>query len=1039
MNLSKLAVDRPVTIAMFMLVVVLLGVISLSRLPIDLLPEIEVPVAIVSTSYSGVGPQEMENLITKPLEGAVATVSNIESINSISSQGVSIVIAQFKFGTDMDFAALEMREKVDLIKGALPQDASEPMVLKIDPNATPILQLSLTNGGDLASLQVIAEDTIAPRLERLDGVASVNISGGYTNQIQVKVNQLKLESYGLSIGQLAQLVGASNLNLPGGTVTRGEQELTIRTMGEFTSIQEIQEMPITLPTGGIIKLSDLAEVEMAPKDIDSISRVNGKNSINISIQKQSGTNTVQVANIINKEIEKLQQEFTDIEFNTILDQSVFINQSISNVFKNAIVGAVLAIAILYLFLRNIRTTLIIGTSIPISIVATFILLYFSDITLNLMTLGGLALGVGMLVDNAIVVLENIYRLRTEGYSRKEAAIAGASEVSMAVTASTLTTIAVFVPIVFVGGLVSTIFRELAMTVTLSLVASLVVALTLIPMLSSKILKVTHADGKRKEGKENKLDAVYNAFDRTFKSVEERYKKILKWSLTHRKKTVFLSILIFIGSMSTIFFVGAEFFPATDEGQVNINVSLPVGSGLEETNKVLLEIEELFSNIEEADVVFSSVGSGGMMGTGGGDQGSVTLSLVPLAERSRSSKEISDEIRSLVKDIPGAEIKIGESSMMMMGLGGDPISISIKGDDLEKLEEISQDFKKIVEEVEGTREVTTSLSEGTPELQVTIDKYNAATYGLTTAQVANAIRNAASGVTATRYKYEGNEIDVVIKGEELVTESLSNLEQVGIPTATGGVIPLKEIANLSVERGPVQINREGQQRVVTVSGQISDRDLRSVTEDIEVSLKNYYLPQGYSYELGGQNKELNDAFTDLSMALLLAVILIYMVMAAQFESLIHPFTIILSVPLAFSGGLLGLFITRRSMSVPALIGVIILAGVVVNNAIVLVDYINTLRKNGKDRDEAVVIAGPVRLRPILMTTLTTVLGLVPLALGIGEGAEVQAPMATVVIGGLTLSTLLTLVLIPVVYTLIDDFSYKVKTKLAGIKKVATGNK
>ncbi len=1040
MNLSKIAVERPVTIAMLMLVIVLLGTISLTRLPLDLLPKIEVPVAIVTSSYSGVGPYEMENLITRPLEGAIATVGNIDTINSISAQGQSIVVALFDFGTDMDFATLEMREKVDMVKGMLPEDASDPMVLKIDPNATPILQLSLSHQGDLASLQTLAEDTIQSRLERIEGVASADIFGGHTNQIQIRVNEGILESYGLDINQLSQLVGAANLNLPGGTVDRGMQELAIRTMGEFKSIEEIEEIPIPLSTGAIIQLKDVAEVEMAPKDINSIFRVNGQESINVSVQKQSGVNTVQVANSINRELEKLKSDYPNIQIETVFDQSIFINKAIENVFKNAIFGALLAIGILYLFLRNIRTTLIIGTSIPISIIATFILLYFNDITLNLMTLGGLALGVGMLVDNAIVVLENIYRLRSEGHPRKEAAILGASEVSMAVSASTLTTIAVFIPIVFVGGMVSTIFKELAITVTLSLVASLLVAITLIPMLSSKILRVSYSDGERKEGKKKRFDIVYDSFDRILNKVDKSYRELLAWSLDNRRRVLIVAGLVFLASLTSAFFVGAEFFPATDEGQIMVNVSLPAGAELHETNETLWEIEEALADIEELDIIFSSVGSGGMIDIGGSQssQGYIHLGLKPLSERRRNAKAISDEIRELVRDIPGAEINVAESSMMMMGLGGDPVSISIKGDDLDTLEEIALDFKALIERVEGTREVSTSFSEGTPEVQLIVDKYQASTYGLTTAQIANTIRSMAGGVTATRYKYEGNEIDVIIKGEDYITESLSSLGQIGIPTPMGGTIPLNEVAVIHVEKGPIQIMREGQQRIVSVSSQIADRDLRSISEDIDSLLKEYSLPQGYFYDFGGQNEELTEAISDLLLALLLAVILIYMVMAAQFESLVHPFIIILSVPLAFSGGLFGLFITRRTINVPSMIGVIILAGIVVNNGIVLVDYINYLRKSGKERDEAIVTAGPVRLRPILMTTLTTVLGLVPLAIGIGEGAEVQAPMATVVISGLVLSTLLTLVVIPVVYTIIDDFSDRVKERFRERKKLRAEN-
>ncbi|MDR5658685.1 efflux RND transporter permease subunit [Serpentinicella sp. ANB-PHB4] len=1026
MNLSKLAVKRPVTILMMVLVVVLLGSISLSRLPMDLLPEIEVPVAIVNTSYSGAGPHEIENMVTRPIESAVATVDSIESVHSISSEGNSIIIAQFDFGTDMDFATLEMREKVDLVKGFLPDGTTDPMVMKIDPNAAPIVELSITGGNDLAAVQNLSEDIIKPRLERIEGVASVDVSGGYSNVVEINVNQQSLEGYGLNMTQLTQLVGASNLNLPGGNVTRGDQSLAIRTMGEFNSVEEIRDMPITLPTGGIIKLDDIADVNITLGDLNSVSRTNGQDSINVAIQKQSGTNTVQVARLIHSEIEALQSEYTNINIITVFDQSFFITEAIDNVFKNAIFGALLAVLILYLFLRNIGTTLIIGTSIPVSVVATFILLYFNGITLNLMTLGGLALGIGMLVDNAIVVLENIYRFRTEGHSKTEAAVKGASEVAMAVTASTLTTVAVFIPIVFVEGITSIIFKELALTVTLSLTASLIVSLTLIPMLSSKILKDENIVNNQKE-KRKRFSVIFNAFDKFFSAVENRYKKVLSWSLVYRKSTVFIAVLVFLSSMGSIFLIGAEFFPPIDEGQINIDVNLPLGSQQHQVNEVILEIEEEIESINYVDTVFSGINAGGGFNMGGNvnNRGRMTLTLVPMSERSKSTGEVAEEVRGMVRDIPGAEISVYEASDMMMGIGGDPVSISVKGESLETLEMITQDFRSLIEGVDGTSEVSTSFSEGTPEVRVYVNKNQAANYGLTAAQIGNEIRNATSGITATRFNYGGAEIDVVIRGMDNASESLSKLQQVGIPTPMGGNVPLDIVSNIQIERGPIQITREDQQRVVTVSSQITDRDLRSVTSDIEREIEKYDMPDGYFYEFGGQNEELDKAISDLMLAFILAVVLIYMVLAAQFESLVHPFTIILSVPLAFSGGLLGLLVTGRTLNVPALIGVIILAGIVVNNAIVLVDYINTLRKEGKERTDAIISAGPVRLRPILMTTLTTALGLFPLALGIGEGAEVQAPMATVVIGGLILSTLLTLVLIPVVYTLIDDLSIKMR--------------
>ena len=1031
MNLSNLAVKRPVMITMIVLVIVLLGAISLNRLPIDLFPEIELPIAVVFTSYTEAGPQEVENLVTKPIEGAIAAAGNIDTVNSITSQGNSIIIAQFNTGTDMDFAALDMREKIDMVKGFLPDDASEPMVLKIDPNIMPIMQISISTDGDLAELQSLAEDTFSQRFERLEGVASVSVGGSFVKEVEIAVEQDSLSSYGLSINQLAQVIGAGNINLSGGSVDKGTQKLSVRVVGEFSTIDEIKDMPITLATGEVIKLSDVAAVKLTNKDISTISRTNGKDSISISIQKQSGKNTVQAANLVNEEIESLKGDYPNIDIDVILDGSTMIRDSINNVAKNAIIGSILAIVILYIFLKNIRTTLIIGAAIPISLIASFTLLYVNKITLNMMTLGGLALAVGMLVDSAIVVLENIYRFKTEGYSGEEAAIKGASEVGMAITASTLTTIAVFIPIVFMEGMIGPIFKDFALTVTLSLSASLLVSLTLIPVLSSKML--TGDEGKEVTGqKKRKLQFLYNIFDNIFAKIENAYKKLLAISLQRRMVTIIISVVIFAVSMASLFGVAMEFIPAMDEGAISIGIDMPLGTKIEKADKLAGVVEEKLATIDEIDVIFTNIGSSGidiMMGSslGGDNSGNISVRLVKLRDRKKSTAKVAEEIRTLMKDVPGAEISVKEtSSLDIMGFST-PVSVNIKGSELEVLEKISDDFKQIIESVEGTREVKTSLSEAIPEIEVLINKDIAATYGLTTAQVASAVRGAATGVTVTRYKDEGKEIDVVIKASGDVTDNLSNFEQLSITTPFGINIPLGQVADLSVVRGPVQIYREQQERMVTVTGQIIDRDLGSVTSDVDKKLQEYEMPRGYDYNIGGERKEMVEAFEQLLLALALAVVLIYMVMAAQFESLVYPFIIMFTLPLAFSGGALALFITGKTLGVTALIGAIILAGIVVNNGIVLVDYINVLRKEGKERLEAVTIAGPIRLRPILMTTLTTILGLVPLALEIGEGAELQSPMAIVVIGGLTLSTILTLVFVPVLYTVFDDISDSLRSR------------
>lgn len=1032
MSLPSISVKRPVTIVMITLIVMILGGVSLSRMPIDLLPEMEIPYAVVSTNYSGVGPQEIEKLITKPLEESVGTVGNIKSISSVSSEGNSIVIAEFNYGTDMDFASLEMREKIDLVKGFLPEDASSPMVMKIDPNSQPIIQLTISNGGDIAKLQTIAEDSIKPRLERLDGVASITVSGGYEQQVQINVNQEKMRGYGLTIDYLSKILAGENLNMPGGEVKKGKQQLTIRTIGEFQSIEEIKNLLISLPSGDSVFLSDIAEVSLANKEVESIARTNGKNSINISVQKQSGKNTVKVAKLVNEEIEKLKKDYPNIKINTVMDQSEYIQKSIDNVAGNAVIGGLLAVLILYFFLRNLRTTFIIGTAIPISIIATFILIYFSGVTINLMTLGGLALGVGMLVDNSIVVLENIYRFRQEGHSRKEAAEIGAKEVTMAITASTLTTVAVFLPIVFVEGITATIFKQLALTVTMSLMASLVVSLTLVPMLSSKLLSIDTGEKRKAKGVLKIFSFIFDGFESVFMKIENGYKNLLKKALNHRVRTIIIAFVIFAVSMASIATVGAEFFPTMDQGEFSVSISLPEGSELKDTDAIVSEVESKLQNLNEIKTIFSKVGSGGGMSLNGNktNTASISVLLKDKKDRNRSAAEVADEVRELIKDIPGAEKSVTVASTFSMGgsSGGAPVSINIKGDDLKTLKKVGDDFKNIVESVEGTREVKSSVEDGVPEVQINIDRKNAAQYGLTAAQIASSVKSNITGATATRYKLDGNEINVVIKGDESFKESIANLEQTSLQSPTGTLVPLSQVAKITIDKGPSVINRSGQVRNITVTSQIIGRDLNSISKDIEAKLSQYHLPEGYSYELGGENKELNDALKDLSMALALAVILVFMILASQFESLLHPFTIMLSVPLAFSGGALGLFLTGKALSVPAFIGVIMLAGIVVNNAIVLVDYINIRRNHGEERNEAIVNAGPIRLRPILMTTLTTVLGLVPLALGIGEGAEAQAPMAIVVIGGLMLSTLLTLVFIPVVYTLFDDLTNKFKRKV-----------
>lgn len=1028
MKLAETSVKRPVTIIMTVLIVILLGTVSLTRLPIDLFPEFELPMAIVMTEYSGVGPQEIEKLITNPIEGAVSSTENIDIVTSTTTEGTSIVMASFKTGTDMNFATLQMREKVDMIKFALPEGAGSPMVLKIDISMMPIMQLTMSSANvDLAQLQALAEDEIKPRIERVKGVASVSISGGYENEVKIKTHQEKMQGYGLSINTLSSILAAENLNSPAGEVKKGNQDLTIRTTGEFQTLEEIENLLIPLNTGGQVRLKDIADVELGHTDVTAISRTNGLQSVSIAIQKQSGVNTVAVAEDITKAIGELKAEFPELTLDTVYDESVYIKETINTVFKEALLAGILAIGILFVFFHNLRTTFITATAIPIAVMATFACLYFMDVSINMMTLGGLSLAMGRLVDDNIVALENIYRFREAGHSKFDAAIKGVSEVGMAITASTLTTVAVFLPIVFVEGLTATLFRDLALTVGISLGASLLVSLTLVPALSAKIMKVGEIPVGRK-GLRGLFDGFGRGFDNGFGRIEKSYRRFLHYALGHRKTIVVGSILIFVLSGATTLFVGAEFMPSSDAGQMTVSVKLPDGAQLEDTDAAIAEVEKHLEGIEEVQTAFAQVGGGGLMSFGGasGNSGSITIQLVPLMERERSVDEVAEELRALTKDIPGAKIEVAVTDMMSMGTTT-PIDIAIKGDELDQLQQIATDIQAMVASVEGTREVKTSMGEGIPEVQVAIDREKASKYGLTAYQIANGLKGTLSGTTATRYRYEGKEINVVITGDDTFKQSLSNLEQTPITTPLGTDVPLSQIAEVTIERGPTAIERSGQARVVHVSSDIVGRDLVSVTNDIQAELNNYPLPNGYTYDMGGENEEMVKSFQDLGMALILAIVLVYMILAAQFESLIHPFTIIFSLPMGFSGGMLGLFITRSTISVPAFIGLILLTGIVVSNAIVLVDYINKRREMGDGREEAIENAGPIRLRPIMMTSLATALGLIPMAVGIGEGAETMAPMAIVVIFGMTLSTLSTLILVPVIYTINEDFKNFLKRK------------
>ncbi len=1023
MKLAEFAVRRPVTILMLMAIIAVLGWISLSRLPIDLYPDIEVPVIGVITTYPDAGPFEVENLVTRPMESAMATVNNVKNISSISSRSSSIVIAEFDWGINMDFASLDVREKVDQVRSYLPDEADAPLVVKFDPGTMPIMQLVLKGDRPAHELRYIAEDTVKNRLERLEGVASVDVTGGQEREIRVVLHPGLLAAHGISIDTVSQALRMASLNLPAGSIQDGGLEYTLRTVGEFTSVEEIRSVKVPTSGGGLVSLADIGEIIDGYKDITTISRYNGQPTIMLSIQKEAGSNTVKVAEAVRAAMERLNRELgSDLSLEIAMDTSVYIRESVSGVANNAVTGGLLAVAILLVFLRSIRPTLVIGVAIPISILAAFVLVYFSKTTLNLLSLGGLALGIGMLVDNSIVVLENIFRHRELGKKAREAAVIGTEEVGMAVTASTLTTVSVFVPVVFISGMTAEIFRDLALTVTFSLLASLLVALSLVPMLASQILGNSTFDAK--ESRVPLIRWMTQMSDR----MRQGYGRLVAWALRRRLATLGIAFAALILSLLLIPSVGMEFMPSMDQGTIAISVSMPRGTRLEDTDMIVRDIESYVATIPEVDTIASTVGSSGA------DRASVSVQLIPISERTRQTSEIVTQIHDFTAQIPGAEITVS-SDTLITGSFGQPIQLQLRGDDLAMLELVSQELIGALKEVEGTRQFTTSLDESSPEIQVQINRDKAAAQGISVAQIASTLRAAVSGTTVTKFRSEGKEIDVTVcLGEEWRGDPQA-VGNIPIPTLRGSLVPLKDVAALQYGTSPIQITRSGQSRTVSITGDVVDRPLNVVMEDVQKVVDNFPLPEGIIVEYGGEYSQMTESFGDLGQAMILGILLVYMILASQFESLVQPLIIMVTLPLAIVGVILGLLIGNCTFNVVSFVGAIILVGIVVNNAIVLIDYINQLRAQGMERNEAVVSAGEIRLRPILMTTLTTVLGLVPLALATGEGSEMGRPLAYTVIGGLTTSTLLTLIVVPVVYTLVDGLGRRIARLLGGSRKAA----
>jgi hydrophobic/amphiphilic exporter-1 (mainly G- bacteria), HAE1 family len=1028
MKLSSFAIRRPLTIFMIVSAMIIFGFISLPRMAVELLPELDLPYAAVVTSVDGGTPAEVEKLVTKPIEDSIGTVPNIKKISSTSVEGSSQVLVQFNWGTNIDKGVQDLRDKVDLVRGVLPDIAKSPRILKFDPNAQPIMNIALTGDNDPNKLKKLAEDNIQSALERVDGVASVGITGGQTREVDVVLDPDKMDAYGLTLDQIKQALASTNVSGSAGSVREGDNKLQIRVQGEYKEVSSIGETPVSLGNGGSILLKNIATVSDTYPPITQKTSYNGKPSVTLSVTKATGGNTIDVADGVKNELKVLQAKLpANAKMTVTFDSSTFIKDSIYTVGEHALIGGLFAVLILFLFLNSFRSMIIVSIVMPISVITTFTLMYFTGQSFNLISLSGLTLGMGSLVDFAVVILENIFRFRQRGFSVLDAAKQGSAQVGNAVMASALAQIAVFLPIVFTQGLASKLFGPLALAVVFSHIAALVVSLMIVPMLGSRWLTTIPDEALYHTGTYKGRNPVI-WFNIAFEKIAKGYGRLLHWALNHRKKVLFLTLALFVGSLALIPGIGMEFMPKMDQGQITISIKMPNGTIFAQTEKVATKVEQIAKSIPELkDMDISIGGSGGpaVLATNTTNQAQFNLTLVDKSLRKRSTEQVVEQLRQKIS-LPGADITVKEVDNSGAS-SGSPVQVSLSGSDLAVLEDISNVIVSEMKKVPGARNVQSSLDDTVKEVEVNVDPQKASLYGLNPSQVVSFVRTAFSGQSVTKYRTGEDEIDVNLKLPDSYQDDISSLYRLRITTPTGALVPLSSVADISKGNVPQKVTRDNQTRTVQITSDISGRDLGSVMKDVQARLNVLTLPDGYHLDYGGQSQDMQDSFGSLGLAAILSIVLVYMVMVSQFESLFNPFIIMFSIPPTVIGVVIGLFVTGEPLSVSAFIGYILLIGIVVNNAIVLIDYVNHLRKDGVQRDEALLKAGPIRLRPILMTTLATILAIFPLAFGGGSGNESQAPMAVVVIFGLSFSTLVTLILVPVVYTWFDDMGSQMKRR------------
>jgi hydrophobic/amphiphilic exporter-1 (mainly G- bacteria), HAE1 family len=1032
MRLPEFSVNKKVTASMMAMILVVLGAISFTRLGLDFFPDLEFPTVSVITTYSGASSEDIENVLTRPLEQLVSSVNRVKKVTSQTSEGVSVISVEFEWGTNLDFAAQDIRDQIGLYRQYLPDEASEPLVMKFSFSQFPVIFYGITSDLPAMRLKTIVEDEVAPRLERIDGVASARVFSMDEREILVDVDRASLESRGLTLDQVRLALGAENLNVPAGNLVERHAEVLVRTMGEYKDLDDIRRTVVGMTAKGEpVYVADVADVKDTLKDLRYTARIQRQNGAYLIVSKRSGANTQIASSAVKKEIAALKGTIPgNPVFHVAMDQGDMIEQVTTNTVTNAWQGGLLAILLIFLFLRNWRPTFVISLAIPLSIITTFIALYAAGYTLNLLTLGGLALGVGMLVDNAIVVIENVYRHLEEGDAADQASIKGASEVGMAITASTLTTIAVFFPMIFASGITGKMTQALGLSITFSLLASLFVALTVVPLSTSLLFRTPKS-----------LRAIVKTpEERQFAKAKAWYGKRLDWALHHRKTVLFAALGAFLLSMAVVPFLPREFIPAQDRDMLMVKVRLPVGTALEETDRVVSLVEDIMSKMPEITMISAQVGSqaeqdasdaASSFSNAGTHEGLLWVGLVKRDQRKESDLQLLERIRRQLPNLKGVKFEAIDMSQMMLGGSSAPVEIKLFGKELPALKGQADQIVQLISGIEGLRDVTHTLVAGKPEVQIKIDRERAYRLGLSIYQVANTVQTATLGKVATRYREGTDEIDVRLRFKERYRDSLDEVRSIPLRTASGQTVYLEQLADITTGTGPLKIDRENQARRVSVTANISGRDLGSVVRDIKQRLAGFEktLPPGYFLEYGGSYEDMQDAFVILAAAFALASLLVYMVMASQFEHFVHPFIIMFTVPLGIIGVIIGLLVTGKTLNMAVLVGVIMLMGIAVNNGIVMIDYINQLIKRGVDKREAVLQGATTRLRAVLLTALTTVLGALPMAFSRSSGSEFRGPLGVSIAFGLTATTVLTLFVIPVIYSVVNKIRFKEKKPVA----------